>query len=142
MTRRVLVALDDSEQAREALEYALAEFDDAEVVALTVINPLEAGFSTEAALPGYSEEWYQQAKADAESLLSEAQERAAAADVPLRTHVEHGRPVQCVVAYAEEHDADHVVVGSHGRSGVSRILLGSVAEGVVRRSPVPVTVVR
>jgi nucleotide-binding universal stress UspA family protein len=142
MTRRVLVALDESEQAWDALEYALAEFEDAEVVALAVINPLEAGFSTEAALPGYSEEWYERAKADAEALLSEAQERAAEADVTLRTRVEHGRPVQCIVAHAEEQDVDHVVVGSHGRSGVSRILLGSVAEGVVRQSPVPVTVVR
>ncbi len=142
MTRRVLVALDDSEQAREALDYALAEFDDAEVVALTVINPLEAGFSTEAAIPGYSEEWYERAKADAEALFADARERGAEAGVSLQTHVEHGRPVQCIVDYAEEHDVDHVVVGSHGRSGVSRILLGSVAEGVVRQSPVPVTVVR
>lgn len=39
-------------------------------------------------------------------------------------------------------DVDHVAVGSHGRSGVSRLLLGSVAESVMRRPPVPVTVVR
>ena len=142
MTRRVLVALDDSEQAREALDYALAEFEDAEIVALTVINPLEAGFSADAALPGHSEEWYQSAKADAEALLADAQERADDAGVVLRTHVEHGRPVGCIVGYAEEQNVAHVVVGSHGRSGVSRILLGSVAEGVVRRSPVAVTVVR
>ncbi|MFW6265865.1 MAG: universal stress protein, partial [Halanaeroarchaeum sp.] len=44
--------------------------------------------------------------------------------------------------YVEETDVDHVVIGSHGRSGVGRILLGSVAERVVRRSPTPVTVVR
>lgn len=142
MTRRVLVALDESEQAGEALEYALSEFDDTELVALTVINPLEAGFSTEAAIPGYSEEWYERAKADVESLFEGARERAEEAGVSLQTHLAHGRPVQSIVEYAEDHDVDHVVVGSHGRSGVSRILLGSVAEGVVRRSPVPVTVVR
>jgi nucleotide-binding universal stress UspA family protein len=46
------------------------------------------------------------------------------------------------VDYAAEHDIDHIVVGSHGRTGASRILLGSVAETVARRSPVPVTIVR
>jgi len=46
------------------------------------------------------------------------------------------------VEYAEESDVDHIVIGSHGRSGVSRILLGSVAESVVRRADMPVTVVR
>ena len=47
-----------------------------------------------------------------------------------------------IVEYVETHDVDHVVIGSHGRKGLSRVLLGSVAELVVRRSPVPVTVVR
>jgi len=43
---------------------------------------------------------------------------------------------------AEEGAFDHVVVGSHGRTGVSRIILGSTAENVIRRSPVPVTIAR
>jgi nucleotide-binding universal stress UspA family protein len=47
-----------------------------------------------------------------------------------------------IVTYADENDVDHVVLGSHGRKGLTRVLLGSVAEAVVRRSPVPVTVVR
>lgn len=55
---------------------------------------------------------------------------------------EFGRPARTIVEYVEDHDVDHVVVGSHGRSGLSRTLLGSVAERVVRRSSVPVTVVR
>jgi nucleotide-binding universal stress UspA family protein len=42
----------------------------------------------------------------------------------------------------DEHDVDHVVMGSNGRRGVSRLVLGSVAERVVRGAPVPVTVVR
>ena len=46
------------------------------------------------------------------------------------------------MTYAEENDIDHIVVGSHGRGGVSRMLLGSVAETVARRSSVPVTIIR
>lgn len=142
MTRHVLVPLDGSEQSWDALEYALAEFDDVEVTALHVINPLEAGFTTEAAVPGYSEEWYERSKREAEELFEEARNRADDAGASLSTHVEHGRPTRAVVNYAEEHGVDHVVMGSHGRAGMTRVLLGSVAEGVVRRSPVPVTIVR
>jgi nucleotide-binding universal stress UspA family protein len=43
---------------------------------------------------------------------------------------------------AEDHDVDGIVMGSHGRSGISRVLLGSVAETAVRRAPCPVTIVR
>ena len=56
--------------------------------------------------------------------------------------LEVGRPTRTIVEYADEHDIDQIVMGSHGRSGMSRILLGSVAEIVVRRATVPVTVVR
>jgi nucleotide-binding universal stress UspA family protein len=52
------------------------------------------------------------------------------------------RPARAIVDYAEEHDVAHTVVGSHGRTGVTRVLLGSVAENVMRRAPCPVTVVR
>jgi nucleotide-binding universal stress UspA family protein len=53
-----------------------------------------------------------------------------------------GKPARAIVEYADDHDIDQIVMGSHGRSGVTRILLGSVAESVVRDSTVPVTVAR
>ena len=53
-----------------------------------------------------------------------------------------GKPAREIVSYAEKGDVDHIVMGSRGRSGLSRLLLGSVAETVVRRAPTPVTVVR
>jgi len=46
------------------------------------------------------------------------------------------------VEFAHEGDCDHVIIGSHGREGILRVLLGRVAETVVRRAPMPVTVVR
>jgi len=60
----------------------------------------------------------------------------------VETRTRLGTPAQEILEYVERNPIDHVVIGSHGRSGVARILLGSVAEVVVRRSPVPVTVVR
>ncbi|GGL49806.1 universal stress protein [Halocalculus aciditolerans] len=138
----VLVPIDSSEQSTDALEYALEELQSDDITLIHIIDPIEAGYTAQATVPGYSEEWYEQAQAEAETLFDSAQELADDYDVDLKTATEVGRPSRTIVDYAEENDFDHIVMGSHGRSGVSRILLGSVAEAVVRRSPVPVTIVR
>jgi nucleotide-binding universal stress UspA family protein len=140
---RILVPYDGSEQADAALEYAVTQHPDDDLVLLHVLDFVEAGYSAapEAALAGYWEEWYEQAESSAEELL----ESAAAAietDADVETEIVVGPPANAIVEYVETEDIDAVVIGSHGRDGFSRILLGSVAETVVRRSPVPVTVVR
>jgi nucleotide-binding universal stress UspA family protein len=56
--------------------------------------------------------------------------------------VETGQAARTINEFVENNDVDHVVIGSHGREGVSRVLLGSVSEKVARRSTVPVTIVR
>lgn len=56
--------------------------------------------------------------------------------------VETGVPYLAILQYAQQHDADLVVMGTHGRTGVERYLLGSVTENVLRRSDVPVVTVR
>jgi len=142
MSRHVLVPMDRSKQAEHALEHALGEFEDARFTFLHVINPAEAGFGAQAGIPSYSEEWYEEAKADAEELLSGSVERAEERSREAEMAIAVGEAAGEIADYAEENDIDHIVIGSHGRSGVTRILLGSVAETVVRRSPMPVTVVR
>lgn len=142
MAAHVLVPLDDSPQSMEAVSHAIETFPDATVTLLTVIDPIEAGYRAEAVLPSYSEEWYQNRKEAAEERFEAARELVAEADVDVETAIEVGRPARVIVEYVEDEPIDHVVMGSHGRSGVVRVLLGSVAETVVRRSPVPVTVVR
>ncbi|WP_459194948.1 universal stress protein [Halosimplex sp. J119] len=142
MGKRVLVPVDGSEQAHRAFEFVTEEFDDAEVVLLHVVNPAEAGYSAQASLPSFSEEWYENQKAAAEELFDEIDDLAADTDLSITREIEVGKPIRVIVEFAEENDLDQIVMGSHGRSGVTRILLGSVAEAVVRRSPVPVTVVR
>ena len=142
MGRRILVGYDGSPQAEDALDYALDEHADDELVLLYAIDPGEAGYGGRAATPSYPEEWYEQARANAADTLASAVERAGVAGVDAETAFEVGGPANAIVQYAEAADIDHIVTGSHGRSGVTRILLGSVAETVIRRSPVPVTVVR
>ncbi|PSQ18107.1 universal stress protein UspA [Halobacteriales archaeon QS_8_69_26] len=142
MAEHVLVGYDGSPRSEAALDHAIDEHADARITVLSVVNPLAAGYGADVTLPSGAEQWFRNAKNEAESLLAEAEERAAEAGVDVETTVGVGRPTRAIVEYAREHDVDHIVLGSHGRTGVSRIILGSVAESVMRKSPVPVTVVR
>ncbi|XVH30692.1 universal stress protein [Haloferacaceae archaeon DSL9] len=144
MARHVLVPVDDSEQSSAALDFALEEHADAKLTILTVIDPRNL-YSTTAFETGVATNYEQlretyETRADA--LLADAREKAAAHGVEVETERVIGEIARSILSYATEHDVDQIVIGSHGRSGASRILLGSVAESVIRRSPVPVTVVR
>ena len=140
MPRHVLVPVDGSPQSLHAVGFVSAEWDDVAVTLLHVINPVQAGYRA-GVLPSGSEGWFREAKAEAEEILGEASAQLET-DGDVRTAIEVGRPAATIVEEARERDVDHVVVGSHGRRGVSRLVLGSVAEHVARRSPVPVTIVR
>ena len=142
MVKRALVPIDGSEQSREACSLVFEEFPKATLVLLHVINPAEASYGAQASIPSFSEEWYKEEKERAEKTFTEIEHDAREHGVDVEQAVEVGKPSHVIVDYAEDHDIDHIVMGSHGREGVSRILLGSVAETVMRRSPVPVTVVR
>jgi nucleotide-binding universal stress UspA family protein len=66
---------------------------------------------------------------------------AAEYDVELETVTRNGRPAETILDYVDETAVDQIVLGSHGRKGVERFFLGSVAERVARNADVPVTVV-
>lgn len=127
-----------------ALEYAVEEHPDATLYLLHVTDFGAGGYTGTPGEPAEvsSEEWYEVAEEQAETILETARQRAEELDqgVTVVTEMEVGEPARFIVESAEE--VDHIVIGSHGREGLSRVLLGSVAETVVRRSPVPVTVVR
>ena len=137
--QRVLVPLDGSPQAHEALTYATETFPEAEIVVVHVLNPSAGktdieGIITDTA--GVVDEQQQ----FAQKLFEEARETAG--DRIVDSEVLAGRAANEIIKYVAEHDIDAIVMGSHGRDGAARLLLGSVSETVVRRSPVPVTVVR
>ena len=140
----VLVPYDDSEGSEHALEHALDQYPDATVTLLHVIDLVDAGYASpvDGTVPGFWEEWFENEQAASEQLFESAREKAGDAGADLQTESVVGRPTRAINDYAEDNDVDHIVMGSHGRSGVTRVLLGSVAEGVVRRAPVPVTIVR
>lgn len=148
MAKRILVAVDGSEEANEALSFAATEWPDADLTALHVINPADSTTGAEGGFPGAVDQWYDSAEQRGGRILRDA---AAAVDRDVDTRLEVGRPTATVLGVANgegepgESDGepfDHIVLASRGRTGLSRVLLGSVAEGVVRRADVPVTVVR
>jgi nucleotide-binding universal stress UspA family protein len=140
MSLHVLVPMDSSPMAVRALEHALAVHPDARVTVLHVVDYIEESYGARALLgPDVLRE---RGFERAERLFERAAAVAEEHDAELDTRAVVGDPAREIVAHAADHDVDLIVVGSHGRSPVSRILLGSVAEAVTRRAPVPVTVVR
>jgi nucleotide-binding universal stress UspA family protein len=131
----VLVATDGSDGAERAADRAvdLAATYDASLRALSVVNPVTMGVDVRS---GAVAELLTEA---AEEAVAAVAERADAAGVTAETAVEYGQAGTVITEAAA--DADLVVVGTHGRTGLGRALLGSVAERVVRTSPVPVLTV-
>ncbi|MFC6942459.1 universal stress protein [Salinirubellus sp. GCM10025818] len=156
MPTRVLVPTEGSPLSMKALEVALTDYHDAGIVVLHVMDPIGSGLSIidvmrpkfgDGAPPGsvtpeYWEEWHERAEARAEEVFERAREVAGEYDHAVETVHEFGDPDDVIVEYADEHDIDRIVLGSHCRTGAERYLLGSVAETVVRRASVPVMVVR
>lgn len=141
MADRILVPYDGSPQATEALELVFEEFPDAAVTALYVIE-IPDGRWTQALGPELQLPVTEKAQEYAANIFETATEIATEHGRSLETNVVTGEPDHRIVAQAEEEAIDLIAIGSHGQEGISRILLGSVAENVVRRSPVPVLVVR
>jgi nucleotide-binding universal stress UspA family protein len=139
MVSRVLVPVDDSEMAMRALRHALDAFPDAEITVLHVSggpSPM-MGAATDLAL---SDDFEEAATERASEALDRARAIAAEYDADVTTDVRVGHPARIIVAAAA--DFDVVVIGSHSGTLSERLFVGNVAEKVVRRSPVPVTVVR
>jgi nucleotide-binding universal stress UspA family protein len=139
MISRILVPMDDSEMAQQALEYALENHPDAEITVLHVVGgpSLWGGAATSLAL---EEDVEEAAEERAEDVFDDAKKLAAEYDVEITTEVQLGHPARAIVNSADDFDA--VVIGSHGGSLVDRLVVGNVAQKVFRNSPVPVIVAR
>ncbi len=144
MNAHVLVPIDDSDCSTRALEFALEEYGDARITAVHVIDPGDVYRATgiESGSMANYEQLRKNHEERAEGLLESARRTADDAGVEIETDHVLGGVSRTILEYVEDHDVDHVVVGSHGRTGAGRILMGSVAERIARRSPVPVTIVR
>ncbi len=82
------------------------------------------------------------ARSEGERVLAAAATEATSRGISVRTVLCDGEPVAAIEAFAEQEGADLIVMGSHGRKGLKRLVMGSTTEGVMRRSNVPVLVIR
>ncbi|HGY10587.1 MAG TPA: universal stress protein [Oceanithermus profundus] len=142
MYKRVLFPVDGSpcsEQAlREGLE--LAKSCGAEAAVLFVIeNPLLTLPMLPEGIP-YEADLYEDLKKAGEEVLERARRIAQEVGVPVDTILHEGQPVPTIVEFAKDHDL--VVMGTHGRGGLEKLILGSVTEGVLHRTEKPVLVIR
>ncbi|WP_137290680.1 universal stress protein [Natronorubrum halophilum] len=147
----VLVPFDGSSLSCNALKHAIDMFPDAAVHALYVRYPFvddldhlgvrSDDFSDFEEWFDAVRTWHERADRDADRVLGIADSIAGDTDVEVRSVTETGVPSPVILEYADRIEADHILIGSHSHDGGTRILLGSVAEQIVRRSPAPVTVV-
>ncbi|MGM0604719.1 MAG: universal stress protein [Halobacteriota archaeon] len=142
MLSRVLVPMDDSAMAQNALRYALENHPHADVTVFHVVGvpTIMMGDAVSLAL---EDDFEAAAMAHAEPVFDRAQAVAAEYDRDIETAFGVGHPARSILERAEEFDA--IVMGSHGKHSedITRaFLIGDVANAVFRRSPVPVTTVR
>jgi nucleotide-binding universal stress UspA family protein len=139
--RRILVATDFEESAEQAIACAveLARADGAELVLLHVYMDLPTYPEVAA---GRVEAIYEEQRRWVEGELERRARAARGRGLLASPLVRTGSPAPTIARVAAEERADLVVVGTHGRSGLDRLVLGSVAERVVRQAPCPVLVVK
>jgi nucleotide-binding universal stress UspA family protein len=133
----ILLPTDGSDAAEAAVEHAirLARTYDARVHVLYVVEPPPAAeYDATSVLDALRRE--------GDRVTDQTADRLERSELATVTAVRTGAAHRVILDYAAESGIDLVVMGTHGRRGLGRVLLGSVAEKVVRRAPCPVTVVR
>ena len=137
----VLVPYDGSEQAKSALRFALRTYDsDDNVEVLHVIDPVGRGGEKQPKAAWWNM-WYEDRGNRADETLEEARGIAEEMGGSLTTARRTGKPSKEILRYIEKEGIDAVVMGKEGETGLSRVLLGSVADNVARHADVPVTLV-
>jgi nucleotide-binding universal stress UspA family protein len=134
----ILIAYDGSEFAKAAIKQAAEQLvNSRSALVLTVWHPYTGGFMGAPIPPTVSEDLERDARRVAEEGARLAREEGLDAQ-PI---AERGDPVwKRIVDSASEHDAGIVVMGSHGRSGIARVVMGSVADRVASQSELPVLI--
>jgi len=141
---RIVVPVDFSRHADRAIEYALtlAKPLGACVELLHVVEDpfASGGWGSEVYVPDI-EGLRQKALEDATARLEACRSAIPAGEVPIVATVRMGHVAQTIVDYAKAVQADLIVMGTHGRTGLAHFIIGSVAERVVRLAPCPVLTV-
>ncbi|MCK4652308.1 MAG: universal stress protein [Methanosarcinales archaeon] len=139
--KKILVATDGSANTARAIKYGieLARIADADVCAVYVLDtsacasmPMDAAWTS----------LYELLRAEGNEALKYVEEKCEQSSVPFEGVVLDGHPAHEIVDYANENEIDLIVMGTLGKTGLDRILLGSIASTVAHTSSVPVMIIR
>ena len=141
MYKRILLPLDGSDLAKQALPHATAHSErfQAELILLRVLEPFP---HVRGLAHAELERARRKTRAWAREHLEAVAAKLAEDGIPAKAHLIAGHPEVEIVRFAEENEVDLIVICSRGRSGFSRWLVGGVADRVVRGATVPVLLVR
>ncbi len=143
MFKKILIPTDGSEFGQDALEQGLdlAKLSGGEVTILYAIeSPYEPFQNYATQPPEYLEKLMDEHKAQATSVLSRISAKAESKGVHTRAVIVEEHPVPAILEAAKEHDL--VVMATHGRKGIDRVMMGSVTDKVLHNCSTPVLVVR
>lgn len=142
MFNRILIPTDGSDAVGPAIETALdvADTYDATLHVLYVVEPPSSVVGVGEGFTGVDnllEELEEEGRQATDAIATQATDN----DIDTTTAIQQGNPREDILAYATDHEIDLIVIGTRGRTGVKRTLLGSVTEAVIRHADVPVLTV-
>jgi len=132
--REILLPTDGSEAAETAVDWGLTLADVYDGTVHTVYSVDTTRFAGEGGMTTL----YDALEQTGQEALDAIRQRAHEAGIGVTAELGTGPPARVIRSYSEDHDVDLIVMGTHGRSGVERYLIGSVTESVVRHADVPV----
>lgn len=139
MFDRILVPTDGSDPAQPAVDMALdlADTHDGTLHVLFIVDQPTAVSGTGEGFSGL-DNLLDSLETEGHEVTETVADRGSERNIETTTAVRRGNPRDDILAYANDHDIDLIVMGTHGRTGVKRALLGSVTEDVVRHAEMPV----
>jgi nucleotide-binding universal stress UspA family protein len=140
--KKILLAVDLTEDLPDAAEYTawLAKHFDAEVTVLNV-TPNAAHFSGFIISPDYTKDFVKQLEVGAEKAMAEFLPKYFTG-VEVHGVVVQGDPAEEIMAYANKNNVDLIIMANHGRKGLDRLLLGSVAQRVTKHASQPLLTIK
>jgi nucleotide-binding universal stress UspA family protein len=142
--KRILAPTDFSAHSEHAVRFAcgLAQRLGAELHLINVLSEIIPAGPDPLLMPIMPPQFYQENEERAKVTLGKLLKPAWGKPTAVTTAVQWGSPVEAIVDYAKEQQVDLIVIATHGRTGLSHVLLGSVAERIVREAPCPVLTIR
>ncbi len=140
MYDNILIPTDGSEGVQKAIDHGieLADWANAEIHSIFVVDLRDYVAALEGDISLIEDAIIE----EGENALQKIEERCRQKDIDTETEILYGTPHEKILEYTDENDIDLIVMGTHGRSGLDRFLLGSVTDKIIRKSDIPVLTTR